>query len=289
MKRSMTTPEESITAKRAKRYMNMDDLTETQASPFFTSGPVSGVHIKETLAGEDKETDNVADVIDSEGKGNSSFAKNDDLDEQMLEDVRKHDEPQQHVCEMPNGVSSLTEDEGIVAPDPPTDDGEGGSVVRASNLNEANHPPESRLRAQGSRGRFSLNRSSSTSTSSLFYPRPSHVKNPMTPILIPGNKKHFTPRPSYRVFPDTPSTPSLTTQQDIVQGWKGKFMFTPSSSAPSSVSRRPMTPVQTPLFRQAGVNQRIEMATEEIGEISPPRPMKRISLGEFRYASGKLD
>ena len=114
-------------------------------------------------------------------------------------------------------------------------------------------------------------------------PRPSNH----TPILRPGLKKAYTPRPSHSHFPETP-TPS-SNHSILVQGWKDRF----TSKFTNTISSRPMTPLHTPIFRRKtvtptssgsslGRHVSSKLAVEEIEEVSPPRG-RMISLDQFRF------
>ena len=97
----------------------------------------------------------------------------------------------------------------------------------------------------------------------VFIPLPS--QRIATPILRPGMKKAYTPRPSNVTFPDTPTlTPRLSAQQShLVNGWKERFLrteeATPTSHAPrltNTISTRPVTPLHTPLFSRHNLGPR---------------------------------
>jgi hypothetical protein len=142
--------------------------------------------------------------------------------------------------------------------------------------------------------------------SALFMHLPSHPAE-KTPILYPGNKKVYTPRPSHTVFPDTPTlSPVLSQHQSlVVKGWKERFLhhsassgpFTPKSSDTprlgNTISSRPITPLHTPLLRRRLPNDAdsLRVHTKSIGgspvtddriEDSPPSK-ERSNLDRFRF------
>ena len=281
MKRSFTAVEsdETIAVKRARKYWGSDEDEQFMQSPFFSAKQKIRVDEMPTQEREEiglelteeKEIDGlpVDEIMDQENSEELEPAP-----EQMMETIDQRQVSESPPRRKPTETIQTNEDE--VIPDSPAGPIRSGilSIIQPSLTNNPTpehntfppSPPPSR--ATNPPPKFSL---------------PSHQH---TPILHPGMKKAYTPRPSH------PDTPTLTPQHSVVvQGWKDRFLNTSKPS--NTISNRPMTPLHTPLFRRRPVTSSgidtptarfssSKMAVEQIEEVSPPRG-RTVCLDQFRF------
>jgi hypothetical protein len=289
--------EESIALKRARKYLGSDDEEEVVASPFF--------------GGKRPTVNNVANQPDNSFEPTISDGRPNETTNKTTDSIEAHEEETQ-VSESPIRTKkpdlNLGTDEEVIL-DSPT-----GAIRSADLLNEPKEDADNLVteEIQASPGyespedhRFPPSPPPSGPT---IMPLPSRPPPQITPILHPGMKKAYTPRPSHKIFPDTPTpSPILTSQHAIVvQGWKARFLST-STTTPkltNTISSRPMTPLHTPLLRRTPVTPLIRkpgssnvitptatkafssmssgLAVEQIEEVSPPRG-RSVCLDRFRF------
>jgi hypothetical protein len=284
MKRSFTAMngEESISQKRARRYLGSDD-EEVTASPFF-SGKQSTVKQLETPPNTASETvEQTTEVVVS------------NLQTQVSESPIRPKEP---------NFDPGMEDEVIL--DSPTGAIRNGDLLNNSEAILDNPIIEEIQASQGYESPIDDTiPPSPPHLHSTIMPLPSQPPT-RTPILRPGMKKAYTSRPFHTIFPDTPTpSPILTSQHNVVvQGWKERFLSTSASPKLSNtISSRPMTPLHTPLLRRTPATPLIRkqglskvntptrkgyssvssrLAVEQIEEVSPPRG-RSVCLDQFRF------
>jgi hypothetical protein len=259
MKRPFTAvdAQETIALKRARRYLTTEEETEAIASPFFSRRAQDRVQENVSQTTEETTQPEVEEIEREE-----SIKATDEMEEVA-------DEPQ--VSESPPRVAptEVTEmdDEEIIS-DSPTCPLRTG--ILPTQLNDFNH-----TEAIEESPEYQLPPSPLLSRSG---PPIFSLANTRTPILHPGMKKAYTPRPSHVVFPDTP-TPSPT-QNLLIQNWKQRFLNTNSTPRLSNtISTRPMTPLHTPFFKPR-TNPTFSSEVDQI-EDSPPRG--KTCLDRFRY------
>jgi hypothetical protein len=281
VKRSFSANEgsESIAVKRARRFFASDEK-EVVASPFFSRNDHVTVLPISTV--KERRSTSVFETIDTQSTDGSL----------IVNPARSTpDQPAENNIESPGAVVENVEDELQVSESPPqtkekvplephsdevvldsptcnrTDD-RLDTQTTEEEIGECNVPnspcQEPNVKV------FPLSPPPSRPTSAIFLPRPSHPSQ-STPIMHPGIRKAFTPRPSHNVFPDTPiASPTLSPHQSlVVKGWKERFFHNSASSSPglftpkgndspkigNSMSARPMTPLHTPLLRRNPPNK----------------------------------
>jgi len=273
MKRSFTTlnEEEAITLKRARKYLgNPENERCVTASPFFTSTSQNTIEMtisesvvmasesemeESDVPMEVEELDDLA-VTDAENQVdvpmNECIGTADEIVEDTLEQRQVSESPPQ---KKPS-TTTIDQNSQEVIPSSPI-------AIRPSLLHFLHNPsPSSGLPTPKSLHQSTLSPSPAP-TRPVLIPIPS--QRIVTPILRPGMKKAYTPRPSNVKFPDTPTpSPGLSAQQsDLVNGWKERFLRsgegTPTGYVPrltNTISSRPMTPLHTPLFRRNNLGPR---------------------------------
>jgi hypothetical protein len=299
IKRSFTAMngEESIALKRARKYLGSDDEEEVVASPFFGGK-------RPTMKKIEKQPDLSFEP--------TTLDKNpEETTNQTTQSIMVVHEEETQVSESPiqskETVRNLGTDEEVIL-DSPT-----GAIRSGDLLNEFQEDADNSVieEIQASPGYESPEDDpfppSPPPSGPTIMPLPSRPQAQNTPILHPGMKKAYTPRPSHSIFPETPTpSPILTSQHAVVvQGWKERFLST-STTTPkltNTISSRPMTPLHTPLLRRTPVTPLIRkpgssnvtptatktfssmssrLAVEQIEEVSPPRG-RSACLDRFRY------
>lgn len=285
-KRSFTTMEfeETITMKRARKYLGSDDDddnddNEVMQSPFFSKN--GGTAIVEQMVSLEVMEKTVPE--ENEELIEENVEENEvELGEEIVETKERQ------VSESPprkKTVDAVETNEYEVIPDSPT------GPTRVNPLDPNITTKEHTIIRTSPPTKFT--------NPSIFPPSPPpsrqnlphaiHVRpSNQTPkmILHPGLKKPYTPKPSHQAFPETP-TP--VNHSIIVQGWKDRF----TSKFTNTTLCRPMTPLRTPILKRkcipsnsnstgiSGLGKRVGMV-EEIEEISPPRG-RAACLDQFRF------
>ena len=299
MKRSLTTVngEESLTMKRAKRYLGSDEESEVVASPFFWRKP------RDTISDELKRTPKKMKQIKGPDEGNADIAETiteavENVDNTLVNVAADETPEERQVSESPPRIkpTETVQMSDEVIPDSPSD------TIRNQNPEcpeqMASDTTLDEVVIQASPGRHSrlFPPSPPPSNPQIRSLLPDHSNN--TPIIRPGMNNTYTSCPSQKVFPDTP-TPVLSNQHSIViQGWKERFLHTTTSTPTltNTISNRPMTPIHTPIFRRRAVTPSIvkrpatsvrkmsssRLVVDQIEEQSPPRG-RGVILDQFRF------
>ena len=263
MKRSFTTTneEETITLKRARKYLGSpEDERCVVASPFFASTgqktidmtvseSVTRVSDRDVVESDMRmevegshdldgdETESQIDITRGKGEGIREEMSDDPIEQRQVSESPPQKKPFTPVNEHQNNE--------IIPSSPIT--------VRPCLLQFLHNPTSPPLTPQSPQ---TVLPPSSTSSRPVLLPVPS--QRTATPILRPGMKKAYTPRPSHVKFRDTPiRSPALSAQQaHVVSDWKERFLRsepgTTTSYVPrltNTISARPMTPLHTPLKR----------------------------------------
>ena len=278
--------EETIAVKRARKYLGSDEDEEFVQSPFFSLKQHTKVIM---MTGEEME--------DLGLEANEKFVQEKAKDIDPPVDELTDQEDLEELGPVPEGITE-TIDPRQVSESPPR--GKSTEIILRNEDEVIPDSPAGPIRA----GIFSLvksePRNQQTPVSHTIFPPsppPSQATNPppkfslpslhRTPILHPGMKKGYTPRPSH------PDTPTLTPQHSVViQGWKDRFLN--SSKLSNPISDHPITPLRTPLFRRRPVTNNgvvtptmtrfssSRIAVEQIEEVSPPRG-RTVCLDHFRF------
>ena len=281
MKRCFTAmeSEETIAVKRAKKYLGSDEDNEFMQSPFFSERQtIRAAEVptqdKEEIGLELNEESNLKDPPVDEITGQEDSEELNSAPEQMTETTGQLQVSESPPRQKPTETIQTNEDE--VIPDSPVCPIRKGIISTISPYPTNNPTPQHNTfppspppsRATNPPPKFSL-------------PSRQH-----TPILHPGMKKAYTPRPSH------PDTPTLTPEHSVVvQGWKDRFFN--SSKLSNTISNSPMTPLHTPVFRRRPVTSSgvvtpparfslSRMSVEQIEEVSPPRG-RSVCLDQFRF------
>ena len=249
--------------KRARKYLGSpEDERCITASPFFTSKNIS----KTTEMTVSESVVALAEASVDESDLMMEVEEPDDLDVEEFEN--EVEVPMDEVLQTANGMVNDIAEQRQVSESPPhkkplpTTDKDNQEVIPASpitirpSLLHFLHNSPSTI--PNTKSHPSPIPTSPPLSRPVFIPRPS--QRTATPILRPGMKKAYTPRPSNVItFPDTPTlSPGLSAQQShLVDGWKERFLrsedATPTSRVlrlTNTISARPMTPLHTPLFRR---------------------------------------
>lgn len=280
MKRAFTAVdgEETIALKRARKYLGSDEAEEIVQSPFFSKKRGSVIVQQPASSEAIEETGLHTNVEEILGNVESVDVRR---DEEMVETIKERQVSESPPRMKATGIIETNEDE--VIPDSPA-----GPIrtktFHPDSIDEVNDIFQTSPEFQSNNHNVFLpSPPPSRQNPPPILPRPSNH----TPILRPGTKKAYTPRPSHSNFPDTP-TPSNHTL--IVQGWKDRF----TSKLTNTISNRPITPLHTPILRRKivtpasastaglGRHSSSRAGVEEIEEVSPPRG-RIVCLDRFRF------
>lgn len=319
---------ESIAVKRARKYFTSDEETEAVASPFFSKSTTT-IHTSAVAATEKHEPlivetnenmETIATVEIAEMTEVGENAENEIQESTVTHTVVGLATPESHETQVsespprtkPSESTQIDLDEIILnSPNCP---------IRTGNFLESQQSEETEnIEIPASPGCeanediFPPSPPPSRPISALFVSRASHHQH-KTPIIHPGIKKAYTPRPSHSIFPDTPTpSPPVLSQQHslVVKGWKERFLhnsasqglFTPKNNdtpkLSKTISSRPMTPLHTPLLRRNHTttkpttpnnrpattenSRRSTVMDDHIEETSPPNKGRSSFLDRFRF------
>lgn len=262
--------EETITLKRARKYLGSpEDERCITASPFFTSKSSSKT-VEMTVSGS------VVAIAEASVEKRDLMMEVEEPDDVGVEEFENEVEvPMDEVVHTTNGMANDIAEQRQVSESPPhkkplpTTDKDNQEVIpaspitiRPSLLHFLHNSPSSTI--PNTKSHPSPIPTSPPPSRPVFIPLPS--QRTATPILRPGMKKAYTPRPSNVItFPDTPTlSRGLSAQQShLVDGWKERFLrsedATPTSRVlrlTNTISARPMTPLHTSLFRRNNLGPR---------------------------------
>jgi hypothetical protein len=288
MKRSFTAidGEGTIAVKRARKYLGSDENQEIVESPFFSKKPTTGVNKAPHLSSDAIDEARLEMDLELPVK-----VIGEEIVDKPMNEMMKTTEDRQ-VSESPprtKPTETSQRDEDYVIPDSPA------NATRTKPLLTPPEIPDDAdeiIHACPSNNKNIFPPSPPPSRPTPIFPLSSNH----TPILRPGMKKPYAPRPSHQrtIFPDTPTPlPAHTT---IIQGWKKQFVHT------NTISNRPITPLHTTVFQRKRVNHGIvrpvssvearDVVTpissrlalvEQIQDSPPRRDGKAICLDRFRF------
>ena len=317
---------DSIAVKRARKYLTSDEETEVVASPFFSKS-TSTIHTS-VAAGEKHEplivdtNESMEAIATVQMLENTEVGQNTENEPQestvthTVIDLETPESQETQVSESPPRTKpseSIRIDLDEIIPNSPN------CPIRAGNFLESQQSDEKEnLEIPASPGCetnediFPPSPPPSRPVSALFLSRASHHQY-KTPIMHPGIKKAYTPRPSHSIFPETPTPSPVLSQQHslVVKAWKERFLhnsasqglFTPKNNDTpklrDTISSRPMTPLHTPLLRRNHTttkattpinrpattenSRRSTVMDDHIEKTSPPNKGRSSFLDRFRF------
>jgi hypothetical protein len=273
LKRSFaaTDGEESVALKRARKYLDADGEHEVTASPFF---------------GGTRQVEKTNDCIEQ------SVGRMMDMMETMEGVVAAGtiDSTERQVPESPprikTGEMSDTDDEIVF--DSPT-------AIRCGNV--LNNQQEEEIIPAAPESLLSASLEYTSNDDQFLASPPPSCPKPLppptrTPIIRPGMKKAYTPRPSHSPAPLP--TPALSEHQNVVvHGWKAQYFNTSNpenrftARLGNSISDRPMTPVHTPLLRR-GPMKPVTLGRPVTPGTFATTPVTPLSRGRMRDVASRL-